>query len=125
MIHHIAITSKFPERLSEFYGDLPGLMKIKENRENEIIRSVWFGFKSSASILMIERGDDRAPHALVFDLVRSFSIDSDKNKITFEMGHILSLIESKTEYTFYFRDPDGNRLGYSSYPERLSDHIII
>jgi hypothetical protein len=123
MIHHIAITSNIPERLSQFYEELPGLMKIQENRENGIIRSVWFAIHNSKSILMIERGENKAPYTLVFDLLYFFSVN--KNKIISEMKNIIPLVESKTEFTFYFRDPDGNRLGYSSYPEKLSDYMTF
>ena len=124
MIHHVAITSMFPERLSDFYQGLPGIVKIRENLENSVLRSVWFGFQGSDSILMIERGESRSPHALVFDLRRLFSFSLDRNKVSVDMRYVISLIESKTEYTFYFRDPDGNQLGYSAYPEKLSEYPL-
>lgn len=105
MIHHIAIGTNNLEKMVSFYEKLPNLIKIKINYyENEKIRSVWF--QSEKIIIMIEENEiKKAPLVLVFN--------------TISMTEIIKLnlnIKKKTDYTLYFDDPDGNLLGFSSYP---------
>ena len=97
MIHHIAIASPNLKEMSDFYRNLPGLQwrEDKLNEQGEL-RSVWF------------ETSDKSPEALVFKMNSSFELT---NKIS---------ITKRTDYTVYFLDPDGNQLGYSSYPEKLS-----
>ena len=106
MIHHIAIASPNLKEMSDFYRNLPGLQwrEDKLNEQGEL-RSVWFE-TSDKSLLMLEN----FPYskALVFKMNSSFELT---NKIS---------ITKRTDYTVYFLDPDGNQLGYSSYPEKLS-----
>jgi len=127
MIHHIAITSESVERLAAFYRTLPGLFVISENMEGDVLRSVWFGTNNSKSIIMIEKGERKAPQALIFDLISSlvFQTDPQEDEVMKLFDRIFPIIESRTENTFYFRDPDGNQLGYSAYPEKLQDFIKI
>ncbi len=59
---------------------------------------------------MIEKGKKRkAPEALVFTFPseRKFLKEVEKASI------------KRTEYTIYFYDPDGNTIGFSSYPKPL------
>ena len=109
MIHHIAIASPNLKEMSDFYRNLPGLQwrEDKLNEQGEL-RSVWFE-TSDKSLLMLENFPySKAPEALVFKMNSSFELT---NKIS---------ITKRTDYTVYFLDPDGNQLGYSSHPEKLS-----
>ncbi|MDV6236045.1 VOC family protein [Leptospira ellisii] len=107
MIHHVAIGSKRPSVLGEFYERLPGLEKIRENKNKDgSIRSIWF--RSGGSILMLESdSESKGPKALIFSASSLNPATSDS----------LPEFIQETEYTKYFKDPDGNLLGYSSYPE--------
>ncbi|TGK34514.1 VOC family protein [Leptospira gomenensis] len=107
MIHHVAIGSKHLPLLGEFYERLPGIKKIGENKnEDGSIRSIWF--RSGESILMLESdSENRGPKALIFSA----------SSLTPETSVSLPRFIQETEYTKYFKDPDGNLLGYSSYPE--------
>lgn len=106
MIHHIAIGSPNVALLVEFYEKLPGFQKLKENKfEDGSLRSVWL--QTGKSILMLEKDEiAKGPKALILD-VSSLKPESLK---------ILPKWIQETEYTKYFKDPDGNLLGYSSYP---------
>lgn len=109
MIHHIAIATDNLEIMSDFYRNLPGL-HWKENKFNDVgdLRSVWFETPDQ-TILMLEKFPyKKAPQALVFK-INSLSEVVDKISISKE-----------TDFTVYFFDPDGNQLGYSSYPEKLT-----
>jgi len=114
MIHHLAITTSDPERLARFYETIPGLSVIRRNEEGGSVRSVWLSGDDRV-ILMIERGESQGAFALVFDL---FEKSGEKKQR--DLSAILPLEEERTEFTLYFRDPDGNRLGFSSFPEPLS-----
>ncbi|TGL96596.1 VOC family protein [Leptospira barantonii] len=107
MIHHIAIGSPNVSSLTAFYETLPGFQKLKENKnEDGSLRSVWF--QTGESILMLEMDEIvKGPKALILD-VSSLKPEDLK---------ILPKWIQETEYTKYFKDPDGNLLGYSSYPK--------
>ncbi|EMY79547.1 hypothetical protein LEP1GSC060_2374 [Leptospira weilii serovar Ranarum str. ICFT] len=106
MIHHIAIGSPNVNALEKFYASLPGLKKIRENQNPDgSIRSVWF--QTGDTILMLEIDTNvKGPKALIFSTSR----------LKFEDLKDLPKWIQETEYTKYFKDPDGNLLGYSSYP---------
>ncbi|PJZ40639.1 glyoxalase [Leptospira kmetyi] len=107
MIHHIAIGSPNVSSLTAFYETLPGFQKLKENKnEDGSLRSVWF--QTGESILMLETdGIAKGPKALILDA----------SSLTSESAKILPKWIQETEYTKYFKDPDGNLLGYSSFPK--------
>ncbi|MCG6168964.1 VOC family protein [Leptospira sp. FAT2] len=106
MLHHIAIGSPHPDSLVSFYESLPGLTKSKENRNPDgSLRSVWF--QSGEIILMLEIDlKVQGPKALIFSAAVLKPEDLKR----------LPQWIQETEYTKYFKDPDGNLLGYSSYP---------
>ncbi|XDD51013.1 VOC family protein [Leptospira sp. WS92.C1] len=106
MIHHIAIGSPKLDVLVRFYETLPGLTRIRENRtEKKELRSVWF--QVGEIILMLESDlEKKGPKALIFS-----AASLDKKSISTLPNWI-----QETEYTKYFKDPDDNLIGYSSYP---------
>ncbi|WP_016756970.1 hypothetical protein [Leptospira santarosai] len=106
MIHHIAIGSPNINILEKFYESLPGFKKIRENKNpDQSIRSVWF--RAGDTILMIEIDTSvKGPKALILSTSCLKSAD---------LKSLPKWIQ-ETEYTKYFKDPDGNLLGYSSYP---------
>ncbi|AOP35041.1 glyoxalase [Leptospira tipperaryensis] len=106
MIHHIAIGTLNVKTLSDFYETLPGLKRIQEHwNEDKTLRSVWF---QAGEILLMLESDSivKAPKALIFSAA------------SLEPSTINGLPKwiQETEYTKYFRDLDGNLIGYSSYP---------
>ena len=120
-MNHLAIKSTDVTRLAEFYQSILGLPRIRTFTDETGLRSIWLSLE--ASILMIERSDFRTDsdskksefrtdnpgyHLLAFtvSLERQQSL---KRKLV-EAG---TKIEHESEYTVYFRDPDGNRVGLS------------
>ncbi|MEI7012228.1 VOC family protein [Leptospira licerasiae] len=110
MIHHIAISTRDPERLKKFYMLIPGLSLEKDHfYQDGKLRSSWF--LAGTTRIMIEKEDEpKAPHALIFSAQKK--AERDKIDSLFENS-----FTEKTDYTKYFTDPDGNRVGFSSYPE--------
>ncbi|TGL41414.1 VOC family protein [Leptospira perdikensis] len=112
MIHHIAIGTPNPSNLAEFYLQIPGAKKTQEfHYDSGMVRSIWIEF--GPIILMLEEGAKSSPRALVF----SFT-EKEKTKWIQFLNQIQ--IQNKTDYTVYFLDSDGNLLGLSQYPEKLT-----
>ncbi|MCW7509446.1 VOC family protein [Leptospira levettii] len=111
MIHHIAIGTTHPSHLAAFYLKIPGSKLIKEHfYESGSIRSVWIQFGSI--LLMLEDGKRESPKNLVFAL--GISKEAEWREFLASIT-----IVSRTDFTMYFQDPDGNGLGVSTYPEKF------
>jgi len=116
-INHIALKTQSLENLSSFYHEVLELSEIdRKYDDDKKLRSVWFDL--SGSMLMIEKSkaspsDEEVCgwHLLALTIKpdeRQTWLDKlSKNKIT---------VESETDYSLYFRDPDGNRVCLSHYP---------
>lgn len=126
-VHHLAVKAADVERVARFYRDVLGLAEERRHQDDAgALRSIWL--RAGASILMIERstqsGAAQASHAERSEFsadppgfhVLALSIDpSDGPALAAELA-----IVHRTDYTLYVLDPEGNRVGLSSYPERLA-----
>jgi len=121
-INHIAIKSKQLELMSEFYRTVLELPLLKTFTDEDGLRSIWLSL--GRSILMLERSDYDQQSALkptdfIVDKpgyhLLAFSVSIEKQSAMRASLHDLKIvIEHESEYTIYFRDPDGNRIGLSS-----------
>ncbi len=122
-IHHIALAALDLETSEMFYLKALKYLNLqvrKRSHDEHGLRSVWLCTgENETHILMLERAtvDSIATHqrppCVVFRIAVSERISV--------RSHIESLgvsIDSETEYSFYFRDPAGNSVGLSHYPER-------
>ncbi len=135
-LHHVAIQSKQREKLVQFYGDVLGLPKIREQPH-----SVWFDV--GGIILMIEDCPvleapttlDEAAIGTAPSQPKSASVHSQRWKTDRVGYHLCALrisaddkpawrthlqhagvvIDMESQYTLYIFDPDGNRVGLSHY----------
>jgi catechol 2,3-dioxygenase-like lactoylglutathione lyase family enzyme len=119
-VHHVAIKARDVERVARFYRDVLGLAEEKRHQDDAgSLRSVWL--RAGTTILMIEQagtGDGRVArdfhsdppgvHLIAFAIAAS---DRDAFAARLDVVH-------RTDYTIYVLDPEGNRVGLSSYPER-------
>ena len=115
-LHHIAIRTGRVAALATFYARVFRLEELRRNVDAEGLYSVWLRFGDA--ILMIERGaggppgDDAGLHLLAFAI--------DKTEREAWRRHLERegvLVVGETPYTLYVRDPDGNRIGLSSWPD--------
>ena len=114
-LHHLALRTHHVDRLLAFYTTWLALPIVRDERP----RSVWLRVEPAA-VLMIERADARdpaIPHG-TRELL-AFAIDASERPALRARLVEASLLEGETEHTLYFRDPDGRRLGASSYPLHL------
>jgi len=120
-LHHLALGAHNVEQLAAFYTMAFGLREVGRHRDaNGILRSVWLGLESA--VLMIERTTQRretAPNINAGLFLIAFRIEPSE-RVDFEsrLAAHACPVESSTEHTSYFRDPEGNRFAISSYPLR-------
>lgn len=114
-IHHVAIQVRDLERAAAFYGDLLGMAELRRQPH-----AIWLD--ADGTIVMLERcvGSDppdtwRSDRAGLHLL--AFTIDPDaRTTLRLRLENAGHAVEQETDFTFYVRDPDGTRLGFSSWP---------
>ena len=114
-INHIAITTTDPSRLSRFYTEILGLEELKIHYfDNGTVRSVWLAL-NDLTILMLEQQEINKRSGIGYHLL-AFDV-SGEEKDGWEKKLISSGINiyKGSDYTIYFQDPDGNRIGLSNY----------
>ncbi|MBX3263297.1 MAG: VOC family protein [Labilithrix sp.] len=115
-IHHLAFRTADLATLERFYKDTLGLAELRRDDG----RSVWLG--AEGAVVMLERRDASEPSvdAASMELV-CFAIAPDAHRAVLARLTARGVaIEARTAYTLYFRDPDGRRVGVSSYPHALT-----
>lgn len=119
-LHHLAIGSPDVERLAAFYRELFGLQEAARHRdERGALRSIWL--ELGEGWLMIEHSVDtprsvRGVGSGPFLLALAVS-PAERLRLERELERRGQIIESRTLFTSYTRDLDGNRVAFSHYPE--------
>lgn len=110
MIHHIAIFTPSPETLAKFYRTILNLeepIAVHKTPEGNV-RSVWLSL--GKTILMLEKGEVHPGNVVIFDLPKHYKKLIEESIVQ---------MEKRTEFTIYFSDSSGNKIGFSTYPEPL------
>lgn len=114
-VHHIAFRTTNLERLERFYVDTLGFSVVRRTTE-----SIWLD--AAGSILMLERRGptESAISRNCMELV-AFAIDA-KEGAAYEarLARAGAIVDERTAFTIYVRDPDDRRIGFSSFPEPLA-----
>ncbi len=122
-VHHLAFRTgkRVPSasdphvRLERFYVDAVGLAVIRRDGE----RSVWLD--AGGSLVMLERrehGEPATPRGSM-DLI-AFAVAPESRALSVaRLERAGVVVEGSTDFTLYVRDPDGRRIGLSSYPAPL------
>ncbi len=107
-IHHLAIRVRDLDAARDFYGGLLGLAEMKRDGS----RSVWL--RAGDAVLMLELalrgkgGDEGSGHVLAFAVE-----DLARWEERLEAAGIV--VEDRTGTTIFVRDPDGHRVGLSTF----------
>jgi catechol 2,3-dioxygenase-like lactoylglutathione lyase family enzyme len=113
-IHHVALRTADLARLTEFYTTVLGLPVVRQSGE----RSVWLDAGGTIVMLEVEDGGEPAIPDGSKELV-AFAIGAEEHALyTDRLSAHGIVVEDRTDYSMYFRDPDGRRVGLSSYPDR-------
>jgi catechol 2,3-dioxygenase-like lactoylglutathione lyase family enzyme len=111
-LHHLAVFASDPARLAAFYTRLLRAEPVRRHEDAEGLRSAWFDLEGS--ILMVERGTPVGGWVVVF-AAGEIGAASWHGRVVAAGG----TPDGRSEFTAYGRDPEGNRLGFSSYPRPL------
>lgn len=119
-LHHLALGSSDVERLAAFYRDLFELPEVaRHHDERGALCSIWLDL--GGALLMVEHSAE--PSRIVNGIGAGLFLLSLRVSRA-ERGQLESVlqarghaIESRTHFTSYARDPDGNRFAFSHYPE--------
>ncbi|MDB4974742.1 MAG: Lactoylglutathione lyase [Myxococcaceae bacterium] len=111
-LHHLALRTHDLERLLAFYLRWFGLPVERDARP----RSVWLKLEPGA-VLMIERAEANEPRPPAGSQeLLCFALSIGERVRLREALVAADMLEGETEHTLYFRDPDGRKVGVSSYP---------
>ena len=121
-LHHLALGSNDVERLARFYRDVLELKEVvRHSHTDGTLRSVWLDL--GGSVLMIEHTLE-APRTVLGvgsgPFLIALAVAPDLREAWEQrLTGAGQPIESRTEFTSYARDPDGNRIALSAYPLTL------
>ena len=111
-LHHMALRVAQPERAAEFYGGLLGLPRLRSESDAAGVRAVWLGL--GEAVLMLERSL-RPPGAMEGSAHVLVLACEDLEAAAERLAAAGLAIVDRTQYTLYFHDPDGHRVGLSMY----------
>ena len=115
-VHHLAFRTGDLAKLERFYVDAIGLAVVRRDEA----RSVWLD--AGGAIVMLELREPGEPaHSAGSKELVALAIEPDARALcTDRLARAGVAIEATTDFTLYVRDPDGRRIGLSSYPARLA-----
>ncbi|HEY2772670.1 MAG TPA: VOC family protein [Candidatus Binatia bacterium] len=110
-LHHLALRTGDVRALGDFYREVFALAVVRETAAG----SLWLRL-DDASVLMIEPRTPGEPvtDRLSMELV-AFSATDDERKRIREMARSNGFYDGETDFTVYLRDPDGRRIGVSTF----------
>lgn len=112
-IHHVALRVADCERAAAFYS---GLLGLPERRrlldEKGALRAVWL--EAEGALLMLERALRGGGAGEGTGHLLAFAID-DLGEWERRLSDCGVAVEDRTAHTLYVRDPDGHRVGLSTY----------
>ena len=111
-VHHIALRVFDIANVARFYTEVLGLQEQRRNHYDDgRLRSIWL--QIDGAILMIEEALSPAPSRCGWDLLALRIADRQAALRHLEKLHVP--IYARTEHTLYIQDPEGNRIGLSTY----------
>ncbi len=120
-LHHLALGTRDVERLARFYREAFGLSEVRrQSAEDGELRSVWLDL--GGSLLMIEASSGAARPVVEGVGAGLFLLalrvpGEERAALERRLEQLGQRIEARTQFTSYARDPDGNRIAVSHYPD--------
>jgi glyoxylase I family protein len=111
-LHHLALRVADCDRALAFYSGLLGLPEFRRFEEAGRLRAVWVA--AGDAVIMLERTLRGAGSAEGSGHVLALAA-ADLSAWEARLAAAGVPIDDRTEQTLYIRDPDGHRVGLSSY----------
>lgn len=110
-IHHLALRTAQLQPLFDFYA---GVLGLEVRAQDE--RRVWL-VAGDALLMLEKRNDDEPGVAIGTRELLAFAVtEAERESWVTRLAAAGIALEDRTAHTLYFRDPDGRRVGVSSYP---------
>lgn len=110
-LHHLALRTNDVAGLARFYREMFGFEVVKSS----LPRAIWMCIGNEA-VLMVEKreaGEPEPPKGSM-ELI-AFAVDeAGKTRVRLKSRE-RGCYDGETEYTVYLRDPEGRRVGVSTY----------
>jgi glyoxylase I family protein len=112
-VHHLALRADDVVKLADFYERLVGLPIERRN----LPRSIWL--RAGDTLVMIEQRAKGEPtvDGRTKELVAFSCRPTERGAVEARLVAGGVVIEEETDFTMYFRDPEGRRVALSHYPE--------
>jgi catechol 2,3-dioxygenase-like lactoylglutathione lyase family enzyme len=119
-LHHVALGARDVEAVAAFYRDVLALPERARHRYDDgALRSVWLD--AGGTILMIEHthAPPREVHGVGSGpfLLAVAVAPSERQQLEERLAGAGAPIEDRTAFSSYARDPEGNRVAISHWPE--------
>jgi hypothetical protein len=113
-VHHLALRVADLERSIGFYAGVLGLAVVRRwDDEHGAPRSAWL--RAGSVVLMLERRLAGAGVEQGSGHVLALAVD-DLGQWEARLHRHAVALDGRSEHTLYVRDPDGHRVGLSTYP---------
>jgi hypothetical protein len=119
-LHHVALGARNVETVADFYRRAFELGEQRRFTETDgALRSIWLA--ADSVLLMIERTEalpsqvqtiGSGPFLLAFHVA-----PEERAQVETRLAALGAAVESKSSFTTYARDPEGNRVAISHYPD--------
>ncbi len=126
-VHHVALFVRELGVMETFYRDVLTLPVMRRWSEDRGVRSVWLD-AGGGTFLALERAPEQAgePDAGAaerpgFGVVALRIRTVDRVRWLDRLAAAGFAVYDRTPYTIYVRDPEGNRVGLSHWPEEAAE----
>lgn len=119
-LHHLALGARDVEVVASFYREVLGLPEVTRHFTGSgALRSIWLALGDS--LLMIERTEHppirvEGIGAGPFLLALRCSVE-ERMSLETALEQRGAAIEHRSDFTSYVRDPEGNRIAISHFPD--------
>lgn len=111
-IHHVALRVDDPERAAAFYSGVLGLPELRRAHDEGRVRAIWI--RAGSAVVMLERALKGTGPSEGSGHVLALAVD-DLPSWERRLASVGIAVEDRTASTLYVRDPDGHRVGLSTY----------
>lgn len=116
--HHAAVQVHDVERVAAFYRDVLALPELRRHHHADgALRSIWLGLGGEGDGFLAVEGDPTpgdGPRGWSMIALRIRA--EDRARVEARLAQLSVPIVRRTGFTLYVRDPEGNLVGLSHYP---------